>query len=251
MSTALQFVGFTQSHNGQPPKPKVYIEDCAMTIPEFVPFQKIPRLYRHCVISEKIDGTNASVVITDDNRVYAASRTRYLTAEKSGDNMGFGRWVYDHQSELLQLGPGRHYGEWYGSGINRGYGLTNGDKRFALFNTDRWGGCCNDRPKCCGVVPVLFSGIFDTDEVDIAIERLVVNGSQIVPGYDKPEGVVIYHTAARSYFKVTIDGDGQPKGLVVKAGMITEVPVPNPNGFGSWLNKLRDFVGQRDYALVA
>ena len=34
-------------------------------LPEFVPFPKIPRLYKECVITEKIDGTNGVIYITD------------------------------------------------------------------------------------------------------------------------------------------------------------------------------------------
>ena len=35
-------------------------------MPEFVPFPKIARLHREVVISEKIDGTNASVTVLED-----------------------------------------------------------------------------------------------------------------------------------------------------------------------------------------
>ena len=34
-----------------------------MDTPEFVEFQKIPRLRRECIISEKIDGTNGAIFI--------------------------------------------------------------------------------------------------------------------------------------------------------------------------------------------
>ena len=35
---------------------------------EFQPFPKIPRLSREIVITEKIDGTNAQILITDDGQ---------------------------------------------------------------------------------------------------------------------------------------------------------------------------------------
>ena len=46
---------------------------------EFRAWPSIPRLYRDCVITEKIDGTNAAVVVTDDGQVYAQSRKRVIT----------------------------------------------------------------------------------------------------------------------------------------------------------------------------
>ena len=51
---------------------------------------------------------------------------------------GFARWVETNRERLITLlGPGLHFGEWWGSGIQRGYGLTKGDKRFSLFNVER------------------------------------------------------------------------------------------------------------------
>ena len=43
---------------------------------DFVEFNKIARLSRNCVITEKIDGTNASVVITETGDFLVGSRTR-------------------------------------------------------------------------------------------------------------------------------------------------------------------------------
>lgn len=43
---------------------------------EFNGFPKIYRLSRECIITEKIDGTNASILITDDNEIFAGSRTK-------------------------------------------------------------------------------------------------------------------------------------------------------------------------------
>ncbi len=34
--------------------------------------------------------------------------------------------------------PATYFGEWWGSGVQRGYGLQKGDKRFSLFNVSRW-----------------------------------------------------------------------------------------------------------------
>jgi hypothetical protein len=177
---------------------------------EFVPFPKIPRLRREIVITEKIDGTNASIYIGEDGTFLTGSRTRWITPED--DNFGFSKWAHAHREELMQLGPGHHFGEWWGSGIQRGYGLQNGEKRFSLFNTDRWGEGRAPRPACCGVVPVLRQGSFE--QVSAVLDDLRRHGSVAAPGFMRPEGVVVFHRASRSMFKVTIEGDGQPKGGV-------------------------------------
>lgn len=178
-----------------------------MTLPDFIPFNKIPRLSRNIVITEKIDGTNAQVYVTDDGNVYAGSRHRWLTL--AGDNFGFARWVDTHADELITgLGPGRHYGEWWGQGIQRDYGLK--EKRFSLFNTARW----RDpevRPECCHVVPVLYQGQFEETWIDWTIQRLTRNGSYAATGFMKPEGIVIFHSAANSMFKKTLENDAMPK----------------------------------------
>lgn len=141
---------------------------------EFKPFNKISRLKRDCVITEKIDGTNAQIFITnffkdeyieevfidgdglleeiyfseevkgfiDDyciaqkNNLYmfAGSRKRWITPEN--DNYGFARWVKENSDDLFNLGEGQHFGEWWGQGIQRGYDMDK--KVFSLFNTGRW-----------------------------------------------------------------------------------------------------------------
>lgn len=174
----------------------------------FVPFPKMPRLKRGVVITEKIDGTNAQVVITEDGRIRAGSRTRWITPGKTTDNYGFAAWVEDNREELLKLGPGQHFGEWYGQGIQRGYGLT--ERRFALFNTARWE-FNPDMPNCCEVAPMLWQG--EMSQVDNVLKLLKAAGSRAVPGYMIPEGIVVWHDAARQYFKVLIENDHLPKGL--------------------------------------
>jgi hypothetical protein len=170
-------------------------------VPPFEAFEPIARLSRNCVISEKIDGTNGQICVLEDGRVFAGSRTRWITP--ADDNYGFARWVAEHEEELRTgLGPGKHYGEWWGSGIQRRYGLT--EKRFSLFNAGRWS---SERPACCHVVPVLFEGTFTSDAVDAALAKLATEGSAAAPGFMDPEGVVIYVAAARKLFKKTLKGD--------------------------------------------
>jgi len=220
---------------------------------EFQEFTKIGRLSREVIISEKIDGTNAHIAIEDTRNIApesfqplqivatvghlalrAGSRTRYITPDQ--DNFGFAAWVLANAEELSELGPGRHYGEWWGSGIQRGYGLAKGERRFSLFNTIRWAlhGTEPQRipkedprlevyqdvlPSCVGLVPVLYRGSFDSfmGHIDDIIERLRVDGSAASPGFMNPEGIVVYHTASGVMFKKTLVKDEQPKSKVLAA----------------------------------
>lgn len=184
---------------------------------EFVGFPKIARFNREIVVTEKIDGTNGQVVVNEaGDDLYACSRNRIITPDD--DNHGFARWVADNKTELLRLGPGHHYGEWWGHGIQHGYGLPKGEKRWSLFNVGRWGDDVLDeetgeraRPACCGVVPTLYRGIFNLNEINRVVRALQRDGSAASPGCMRPEGVVIYHTAARQLFKWTFNGDGVEK----------------------------------------
>jgi hypothetical protein len=194
---------------------------------DFMEFPKIARYSRDCIVTEKIDGTNGQIYIGADGQFLVGSRTRWLTPE-TGDNHGFMLWALTHKDELLTLGPGRHFGEWWGQGIQRGYGLT--EKRFSLFNVSRW--CLHgDEPKripmadprlvkmqtvlpaCVGLVPVLWEGKFDDVDLDAILARLAVNGSRAAPGFMQPEGAVVFHTAGNVGFKKTILKDGEPKSV--------------------------------------
>jgi RNA ligase-like protein len=174
----------------------------------FEEFPKIARLNRPCVISEKIDGTNGQIIVSD-GRIQAASRSCLIFPDR--DNHGFAAWVRDHESDLIKLGPGRHFGEWWGSGIQRKYGLTGSDKRFSLFNSFRWS-AMDARPPCCGIVPILYQGPFSTSAVNDCVAKLRESGSVAAPGFMKPEGVVVWHVAAQIGFKVTLEKDEEPKG---------------------------------------
>ncbi|RZU64896.1 RNA ligase [Microterricola gilva] len=177
----------------------------------FEAFPKIARLNRGMVITEKLDGTNAAVVITEAGEVGAQSRNRLITPD--ADNYGFAGWVDRNAAELRDiLGPGRHFGEWWGSGIQRKYGLTGGDKRFSLFNTGRWSADELVGVEGLGIVPVLAQGQFDNWVIAEQVERLRTHGSVAAPGFMKPEGVVVFQSASRTLFKVTVDGDEAPKG---------------------------------------
>lgn len=220
---------------------------------EFVPFPKVPRLSREVIITEKLDGTNASVTIEDigvegarntysgdptafvyfgdrEFVIYAGSRKRFITPGKGTDNFGFAAWVRDNAQELVKLGPGTHYGEWWGKGIQRGYGLD--EKRFSLFNVSRWADThavgryfgepsevskMQWAPDCCHVVPLISQGVLGKtflsglEVVADAMTLLDGQGSYAAPGFMNPEGIMIYHTAARQYFKKTFENDAAGK----------------------------------------
>jgi len=217
---------------------------------KFKPFPKMARLSREVIISEKIDGTNASIYIgptdhTDFKSIatlfnkdgsalgmWAGSRTRWITT--ANDNYGFANWAVANASELFKLGEGHHFGEWWGSGIQRGYGFKNGERFFSLFNAGRWvagddpiGVASTEwdyktkemthkpqerAPACCKVVPILYRGPFDTAFVNSTLTVLGATGSKAAPNYMNPEGVVVYHIAGNVGFKKTIHNDAQPKG---------------------------------------
>ena len=222
----------------------------------FEPWPKIPRLMKDIVITEKIDGTNAGIYVDpaeclaghgpEDAKVYAASRKRWITPEN--DNYGFARWVEKNAATLVvDLGPGMHFGEWWGQGIQRGYGLD--EKRFSLFNIRKWGAqdkntdprcerkgshieskgerVCACREERCeaqfetsrlGVVPLLYEGPFEPEETKCGLvldgppwvhcmKHLRNDGSVAAPGFMNPEGIIVYHTAAAQAFKVVISGE--------------------------------------------
>lgn len=168
----------------------------------FRPFPKIARLYRDIVVTEKIDGTNASIIVGENGEFATASRNRLITPED--DNFGFATWAYANRDHLAgTLGPGRHFGEWWGKGIQRGYGMAY--KVFSLFNTSRWEGLHEDQLRC---VPVLYKGAFDEQIIKHALHMLLGSGSQASPRFMSPEGVVVYHTQGNHLYKITLDGDG-------------------------------------------
>jgi len=200
---------------------------------EFKEFPKIARFSREVVVTEKIDGTNACIFISEDGGEFlTGSRTRWITPEN--DNYGFSRWAYERKLDLMELGPGLHFGEWWGSGCQRGYGLPKGEKRFSMFNVIRW--CLHgtepqqipcgdprivkmqdDLPACVGLVPILWRGNFDDLDLARIMDDLTTGGSKAAPGFMDPEGVVIFHLAGCVGFKKTINKDDEPKGKPKKA----------------------------------
>lgn len=202
---------------------------------EFVKFPKISRWASPFDITEKIDGTNAAVLIRtcaayDSNAewinavgesagsaydangelvlVGAQSRTRLITPEQ--DNYGFAQWVVANAQTLHDdLGPGTHYGEWWGAKIQRAYGLTNGERYFSLFDRKLYsddlyyGGA---RTPGLTLVPLLTAGDeFSAEELDDSLQWLAENGSAVGTGFDRPEGVVVHFHHNGMRLKYIID----------------------------------------------
>lgn len=219
---------------------------------EFQAWPKTPRYYREIVVTEKIDGTNGAVCIerfpygefagtstppdatlvvgteldqfgnpVDEYLVVAQSRKRIATPDN--DNAGFAKWVWENATHLVDdLGPGRHFGEWWGSGIQRNYGRT--EKTFSLFNTHKWSmekfsgtmlPQCFTTPRL-DVVPVLYQGPHDQESIEDCLTDLANEGSYVAAdGWTgKAEGVCIFHTASNQVYKVTLENDETPKSLV-------------------------------------
>lgn len=188
---------------------------------EFKEFPKMARLSRECIVTEKIDGTNAQIFIDEDGMMMFGSRNRWVTPED--DNYGFAKWATEHADELRTLGVGRHFGEWWGQGIQRKYDMT--EKRFSLFNVQRWALHGTEPkvietqdpriakvqdilPPCCHLVPVLFRGMFSTMDISRALADLQLQGSSAAPGFMRPEGIVVFHVAGNVGFKKTLGNDG-------------------------------------------
>lgn len=155
---------------------------------EFKPWAKIPRaVFGHVIITEKLDGSNACVVIEDGEIIGVQSRKRMINIGKESDNYGFAQYVYDNKETFLQLGEGRHYGEWVGLGI-QGNPHCLPTKRFYLFNTLRWGDH-NEPPEGIYVVPELHRGEYSVQTIDTVMNNLLTTSKE--QGY-KPEGCIVY-----------------------------------------------------------
>lgn len=190
---------------------------------EFRAWPKITRLANErMTITEKIDGTNACVIFLPSDNEWsfihgAQSRNKLITPES--DNAGFAKWVWQNVDELYaDLGFGYHYGEWWGSGIQRGYGVERGQKFFSLFNAARWNQVVEERGpfKTANLraVPLLYTGDFETLCIQQVAEDLYRTGSQAAPGFAFPEGIVIHLREAQRAYKVTDAIAGEKQRMI-------------------------------------
>jgi hypothetical protein len=189
---------------------------------EFKPFSKINHLRNtRMQITQKIHGTNAQVMIIPredridydhgfdglkkeldvvdvDGQLYevrAGSRTRWIYP--GDDNFAFAKFVYENREALVRaLGPGQHFGEWAGLGINSGEGLMR--KVFCLF--DYWRYADVQLPEGVTTVPVLYEGSFDLAKIHEVMADLKATGSKLSPGFMRPEGVVVNALGTRLKF---------------------------------------------------
>lgn len=200
---------------------------------EFAPWPSISRLNKMAIYTEKINGTNAAVRIRpfstadldvpnhptcaitftdsgDTFNIWAQSRKRFLHI--GDDNFGFAQWVEDNAANLVRvLGVGDHFGEWWGSGIQDSYGLSKGERRFSLFNVKRWTDTLHwqhghELVPQLYMVPVLLEDTFSTETAKQCVDVLRL-GSWASPGFMRPEGVVVFHTASQTPYKTFLEND--------------------------------------------
>jgi hypothetical protein len=211
-----------------------------MTELTFEAWPKIPRWSNETVtITEKIDGTNAAVIILPyspdhepmiqegyakafgyDNPDLMAglftfatqSRKRFIKPGKDTDNAGFAGWAWDNAPQLIELlGLGKHYGEWWGRGIQRGYDQDT--KKFSLFRPWRYEHLAlTDEVPGLGVVPTLYAGGAEgLLTTSIILATLEQEGSKAAPGFMRPEGIIIQSALTQSTYKAFTWDDGRPK----------------------------------------
>lgn len=197
---------------------------------KFEKWPSIPRLSKErMVLTEKIDGTNACVIfmpsllwedgwalplttVVDSTGVsydvWAQSRTRFIYPES--DNFGFAKWVSNNAQDLFDvLGIGKHYGEWWGHGIQRGYNMA--AKRFSLFNAVRWHDTISHllprtKVKELFTVPLLYNGPVDWAKPNEVLDVLRT-GSYAAPTFKDPEGIVLYLREAATSYKILLKND--------------------------------------------
>lgn len=199
-------------------------EEFKNTMGEFKGWGSTTRENKNKTITEKIDGTNACIVIYN-GVVAAQSRNRIITPDD--DNFGFARWVYDNAGALMDtLGFGYHYGEWFGEGIQKNPLGIEG-KRFALFHPTKYNeknGYELSKVDGLETVPLLHSGQCDVWTIPDIMADLQDNGSKVVGAalrtYESPiiegftyevaaeaEGIIIWNNETKTRTKMLLEND--------------------------------------------
>lgn len=101
-------------------------------------------------VTEKIDGTNIRVMLTEEGKVVLGGRTdaaqipanliQYLYEAFPADSLRAAFWLPDESGQPKPV-KAVLYGEGYGAGIQKGGGLYRKDKSFRLFDVlvdDKW-----------------------------------------------------------------------------------------------------------------
>ena len=164
---------------------------------EFKPYGKTKRYSsgeNRITITEKINGTNGCIVIDKDLNITVGSRKRIITPER--DNYGFAGWVERNKEEIVKLGPGVYYGEWWGTKI-QGNPYNADEKHFSIFNTYI---PSDTLPDCIKQVPILYEGAY-SDEIVKKVFNDLWNTQSTLGG--EPEGIVIDFHMARAKRKMT------------------------------------------------
>ena len=192
-----------------------------MSYPSFSSIERLENLY--CHITEKVDGTNGLIYIGDKYEAYYpyelirfGSRNRWITTED--DNCGFANFFSQYKAELddiidlIRLEKGevekgyssQIYGEWFGKGIQRGYNL---EAKFFMPFSEYFATKMIDAGIAHIKMPVtLYSGKFSVEILEGCMNKLKDEGSQVVPGYNRPEGVVVYFPKHNFRLKETFEG---------------------------------------------
>lgn len=174
---------------------------------EFKAWPKIGRVNKqlHVTITEKMDGTNACVIVQDGKVVGVQSRNRMI--DRHSDNAGFANWVYDNADEIASLlGEGYHYGEWIGPGIQKNPHKF-ARKFFMLFNPERYTTDTDESPWLSsslpmGTVRVLYQGPYTPDTIEETMMKL----KSFAETHEyTPEGVIAYIHETRTMLKCTFE----------------------------------------------
>lgn len=175
---------------------------------EFQSFPKIQRYERGmAVITEKIDGSNGCLIFNDEGDMWVQSRNRMLTLDKQNDNFGFAHWAHNTEGLFEFFGPGRHYGEWFGCGIQRGYGMS--ERCFAPFNTGLFSQERIEAGAPDGVTYTPVLGVCQLTELNETVDQVMgvlsTDGSHTREGWGwAPEGSMIW-SPQFDYLKVPFE----------------------------------------------
>jgi RNA ligase len=131
-------------------------------------------------VTEKIDGTNIRVTLTEDGKVVPGGRTdaaqipadliQYLYETFPADKMRTALWLPDENGKPQPV-KAVLYGEGYGAGIQKGGGLDRKDKAFRLFDVlvaDKWWldwANVEDVAGKLGIKTALYLGDFSLEEI--------------------------------------------------------------------------------------
>lgn len=196
-------------------------------------FPKFPSIERfdnlRCFITEKIDGTNGLIEVSCQG-VKFGSRNKWLS--NGDDNFGFYAYFSQYVDDMVawyhRNAPGynwepvRIYGEWFGKGIQRGYDLK--ERKFMPFSY----GLAEDIEGVFApniVLPeFLYQGKFSREVLNNCMNSLKEEGSQVVPGYMKPEGVVVYFPDYEFSLKETFDGPKWKETYTVDRSRFRDIP---------------------------